>query len=83
MTKVCGIAGMPLLSWILWGSVQHRDDSIGRVLLIGLLGPTALLLVVAAAVGVRWPNAARVIAYCGVLWPVAIEVACFLALPVH
>lgn len=86
ITKVCGVIGVPVLCWIVWidvalahQPVRHVDEGVGQGLITLFLGPAAFLLVVAAAVGVRREGAARVIAYCGVLWPVVMEVACFAA----
>lgn len=86
VSRVCAAIGVPLLCWIAWIDValarqptRHVDEGVGQGLLTIFLGPTALLFVVAAAVGVRREGAARVIAYCGVLWPVVMEIACFAA----
>lgn len=90
VSKVCGITGIVLVGWIVWlrvalvrQPVRHVDDGIGQALWTIFLGPTALLFVLAAAVGMRRERVARVIAYCGVLWPVLMEIACFAAFTVY
>lgn len=59
--------------------VRHVDEGVGEGLITIFLAPAAILLILAAIVGIRREGAARVIAYCALLWPVLMEVACFAA----
>ena len=86
LTKVCALVGAPILCWIVWidAALAHQperrvDEGVAQGLVTIFLGPAALLLTVAATLGARRESAARVIAYCGVLWPVLMVVVCFAA----
>lgn len=87
VSRVCAVTGAPLLCWIVWVDLvlvmqptRRVDDGVGQGLLTIFLGPTALLFVLATVTGAVWrEGAARVVAYCGVLWPVLVTIAYFAA----
>lgn len=86
ISRICAGVGVPLLCWIVWidtvlalQPIRRVDDGVSQGLISIFLGPVAFLLVIAAVVGVRREGVARVIAYCGVSWPVLMAVACFAA----
>lgn len=90
VSRVCGVTGTPLLCWIVWIDLtlatrptRHVDDGVVQGLLTIFLGPTALLFVLATVMGVWREGAARVVAFCGVLWPVLVTIVYFAAFTLY
>lgn len=86
VSQVCAVIGVALLCCIVWidialarRSARRVDDGVVEGVLTIFLGPTAILFVLAGGIGARRESAARVLAFCGVLWPVVMEVAYFAA----